>query len=147
MIASLQPICSTLACLIVDRTISTGMSRILWTMEKRHAKEVTMHPLPVATWLIPKCFWFCSSQINMVMTHQAVYRQERAALRFSFLLTFNPEMSLSSSFSRPKPKPRVAMALGATVIGCGCPHVTYVPAMTRPHGADIMACIMVCLDH
>jgi hypothetical protein len=50
--------------------------------------------------LIPKWASILLVTINMVMTHQAVYRQERAALRFSV----TPEVSRSSSFSSPKPR-------------------------------------------
>jgi hypothetical protein len=82
--------------------------------------------------LIPKWTSILLVTINMVMTHQAVYRQERRALRFS-APHVNPEISLSSSFSRPKPKPRVARLLARqSYLYVGALYLTYVPViMTR----------------
>jgi hypothetical protein len=82
--------------------------------------------------LIPKWASILLVTINMVMTHQAVYRQERAALRFS-VPHLNPEMSFSSSFSSPKPKPRVARLLARqSYLYVGALYLTYVPViMTR----------------
>jgi hypothetical protein len=84
--------------------------------------------------LIPKWASILLVTINMVMIHQAVYRQERAALRFS-VSQVTPEMSLSSSFSRPKPKskPRVARLLARqSYLYVGALYLTYVPViMTR----------------
>jgi hypothetical protein len=78
--------------------------------------------------LIPKWSSILLVTINMVMTHQAVYRQDQAALRFSIPVT--PATPPSSSSFSSRPKPRVARILARqSYLYVGALYLTYVPVI------------------